>query len=96
MERKNIESIGDVLRMAIEESRMTGRLDECRACDTFAAIVGPDLASQCARPQIRKGVMTVKVQRAPLRQELAMHRSSLMRAINTTLGKTVVTELRII
>ena len=88
MERKNIESIGDVLRMAIEESRMTGRLDECR--------VGPDLASQCARPQIRKGVMTVKVQRAPLRQELAMHRSSLMRAINTTLGKTVVTELRII
>ncbi len=94
MDRKNIETIGDVLRAAIEESRMTGRLDECRAVETFSQAVGPDLAGQCHRPTVKKGVMTIGVPNASLRNELAMHRSSLLRTINSILGKTVLTEIR--
>lgn len=94
MERKNIETIGDVLRAAIEESRMTGRLDECRAADAFREILGPQLASRCLRPFVKNGVMIVGIPNASLRNELSMSRSALTRAINSRLGKNVISEIR--
>lgn len=93
MERRDIVSIGDVLRECLEKSSMQGRLDEVRACDAFSLVVGSHLASLCQRPYIRNGVMTIGTSNAALRSELNMRRGGIMKGINEILGKDVVKEI---
>lgn len=75
---------------------MTTKLDECRAVEAFLPIVGKALADKCGKPTVRQGVMSVSVKAAPLRHELTMSRSSLIRLINARLGKTVITDIRFV
>lgn len=96
MERLNPESIGDILREVFRQSCMQSRLDECEASDLWPLIVGDVIAAQCRKPVVTKGVMTVGVADAALRNELAMSRSSLKNAINKALGKQTITEIRFI
>lgn len=93
MERKDIVSIGDVLRECLEKSRMQERLDEVRACDSFALVVGPGIAASCGRPSMRNGLMTVTAPSAALRSDLNMGRSRIMKGINDIMGKEVVRDL---
>lgn len=94
MERKESQSIGDVLRLAFQENCMQDGLDQCRAVDTWPLIVGQALASQCSRPFVKNRVMTVGVPNAALRHELTMNRSSIVRAINNRLAKQVLSDIR--
>lgn len=94
MERSESQSIGDILRLAFQDNCMQDRLDECKASDCWHIIVGPHIASQCRRPFVKAGLMTVGVPNAALRHELLMSRSRLARAINSYLGKEVVADIR--
>lgn len=94
MERKESQSIGDILRLAFQDNCMQDRLDERRAADAWGNVVGDHIASQCRRPFVKAGMMTVGIPNAALRHELSMSRSSLVRAINTLLGKDVVRDIR--
>ena len=94
MERKDAESLGDVLRKAIEENQSSFRFDEMTAVNAWPMVIGADLARHTMRPFIKNGLMTIRVPSAPLRQELNMMRSSIARALNEVVGKPVVTELR--
>lgn len=94
MKRREAESIGDILRLALQENSMSSRLDECKAVELWPLIVGEEIARRCRRPGVANGVMTIGVGNAPLRQELTMNRSGLRQAINRQLGKEVITEIR--
>lgn len=94
MERTEPQSIGDILRMAFQENCMQDRLDECKAADLWAAVVGEDLSKKCRRPTVKHGLMTVGVANAALRNELTMNRTSLRGAINRILGKETITDIR--
>lgn len=96
MKRTEIQSIGDVLRQILDESEMGAKLDELRAAELWPEIIGPDLSRRCMRPYVRNGIMTIRVIDAPLRQEFNMQRSSMARALNRMLGRTVITEIRFI
>lgn len=94
MERKQSVSVGDVLRLAVEQCDMSARLDECRAVELWSSVAGDHIASRCRRPVMSKGVMTVGVANAALRHELSMSRSSIARAINSLIGRKVVADIR--
>lgn len=96
MRRCDPQSIGEILRLAIEHYSLGTSLAETRAVASWPEIVGPDVAAACSRPSVNNGVMTVSVQGASLRQELSMTRSHLVRRLNDSAGKKVITELRII
>lgn len=81
------------MRDCLEQSRMTGRLDESEACRRYADVVGPGIAAMCGKPQMSKGVMTVRVANAALRQELNMRRGHVRDNINEIMGKQTVTEV---
>lgn len=94
MERKEAQSIGDLLRQAIEENQNAFRYDEINAINAWPKIVGKGIASRTLRPFLKEGLMTIRVAEAPLRQELNMMRSTLARAINAEVGKEIVKEIR--
>ncbi len=90
MERKDFTTIADVLRQCFENSAMQERLEETRACDAFATVVGEGFSSLCSKPAMKRGVMTIGVRNASLRSELHMRRSSIAAAINEIVGKETV------
>ncbi|MDE6296657.1 MAG: DUF721 domain-containing protein [Muribaculaceae bacterium] len=94
MKRTEPESIGDVLRLTIQENNMAGRLDEVRAIELWPHVIGEQMASRMSRPRVSCGVMVVYVDSAVLRQELNMHRTQLMEMLNNRLGKDVITQIR--
>ena len=96
MKRTDFQSIGDVLRLTVQDCRMSGRLDECKAVDMWSSVVGEHLASLCGRPTVKEGLMTISVSAGPLRQELTMNRSSIARHINERLGREVIKDIRFI
>lgn len=96
MKRYESESIGDILRQAIEESQNSRRFAEISAVNAWPRIIGSELAAKTLRPTVKNGVMTIKVPAAPLRQELNMHRTSLAKALNDEVGKEIISEIRFI
>ncbi|MDE7414650.1 MAG: DUF721 domain-containing protein [Muribaculaceae bacterium] len=94
MKRIEPESIGDVLRITIQESNMIGRLDEVKAINLWPVVMGEGMAKQTSRPRVSNGMMVVDVYSAPLRQELNMNRSRIMTMINDRLGKEVIRAIR--
>lgn len=94
MKRVNPELIGDVLRQTLQQQGMTERLYEAKAVAIWPMIVGEGLASQCGKPFVNAGIMTMYVRSAPLRQELNMQRSALARAINNALEREVIKDIR--
>lgn len=96
MERRETQSVGDILRLAFQENCMQERLDECRAVEIWPSVVGLDLARICRRPTVKNGIMTVGVPNASLRHELSMSRSSLRAAINDAIGSVTIKDIRFI
>lgn len=96
MERKESQSIGDILRVAFQENCMQDRLDECKAVEYWHFVIGETNARECRRPFVKDGVMTVGVPNASLRHELSMNRSSILRSINSMIGKETIIEIRFI
>lgn len=96
MERREAQSLGDLLRQAVEESRGAFGFDEINAINAWPIVIGQPIASKTLPPYIKKGVMTIRVPAAPLRHELNMMRTAIARAINNEIEKEVVKELRFI
>lgn len=94
MKRLEPESIGDVLRHTLRQQGMTDRLYEAKAVALWPSIIGEAMANLCGKPMVNQGLMTVFVRSAPLRQELTMSRSSLIKLINDALGRQVINEIR--
>lgn len=94
MKRNEPESIGDVLRLAIQESNMSTGLNEAKAIRYWPAVIGEPIARQCGHPYVKAGVMTIQVPNAALRHELNMNRSSLAAHINRLVGNDTIKELK--
>lgn len=96
MDRKEPERVGDVLRVLLQESMLQDRMEELQAAELWAKVVGPQIARECGKPAVRKGLMSVGVNNASLRHELHMSRTRLKEMINNHLGKEVIKEIKFI
>lgn len=94
MDRKDPQSIGDVLRDTLQASDFQNRLDEQKAADMWSLVVGSAIACAGPRPTVSGGVMTVRIPNPALRQELHMTRTRIAAAINRELGKNVISNIR--
>lgn len=94
MKRTEPQSVGDVLRLAIQDSDMARRLDEVKATLVWTEIVSPAIAQRCGKPRVDKGIMTIPVASAALRHELTMSRTSLIRHINSRIGRDTLSDIR--
>ena len=94
MERKDPESVGDVLRNLLEETSLQGRMYELKAVELWPKVAGSVIASECKKPSVKNGVMSIGVANASLRNDLHMNRSRLRAVINEYLGKEIITEIK--
>ena len=96
MKRREPQSVGDVLRNLLEESSLQNRMEELRAAELFMKIVGDHISSQIRSRRVEKGILTLGIPNASLRQELNMNRTSLKNLINKTIGKETILEIKFV
>lgn len=96
MQRKVEETLGSVLRQALEENMMASQIDQLKAVNMWKAMMGPYITEQCRSVTVADGRITVKLDSAPMRQELSMRRSEMTALINGKFGRQVIKEIRFI
>lgn len=96
MKRSEPMSIANVLEVIKERQKLSRRLDEHRAMEVWDEIAGSAIASETTAREVRDGVMYLTIPSAALRQELNMHRSTIMEDINRLVGREIIRDLRFI
>jgi hypothetical protein len=93
MKRTQAKSIGQIIEGFLKLEHLDTQLDQHRASALWPQIVGPGINRYTISRDVRDGVMYVRLSSAPLRNELMLKRSSLVKLINDALGCSVITDI---
>lgn len=91
----NERSLKEALEALIQDYGLRGKLDEQAVRAGWTEVAGEMIARHTMRIDLRQGKLTVKVDSAPLRQELHFMRTTLVELLNRRFEREVVTEIRI-
>jgi predicted nucleic acid-binding Zn ribbon protein len=93
MQRKDPESIGDILRQMLIANGGYKRIKEIRLTQEWDKIVGPMIARNTEEINLKDGVLSVKFRSAIVRNEISMRRTSLQKLLNDTMHEQIVKEI---
>ncbi len=93
MKRTYPKSIAEVIDGFMKAEQFDTQLNEQRASALWPQIVGQGINRYTISRDVRDGVLIVRLSSAPLRNELMMNRSALIKRINEALGQEVIREI---
>ena len=93
MKRTYPKSIAEVIDGFMKAEQLDTQLNEQRASALWPQIVGQGINRNTISRDVRDGVLIVRLSSAPLRNELMMNRSALIKRINEALGQEVIREI---
>ena len=88
------QSIGAAMGQLVEGLGIARTLKQYDVLTRWASIVGEQIARVTTAQRIEHGILYVHVATAPWRAELTMKRVEIIQKINTTLGDSIVTDIR--
>lgn len=95
MKRSNQQSLKEALEALVDSFGLRSKLDEQAIREAWERMVGDMIARHTTDLKLRKDILHVKVDSAPLRHELSFMRSALIELINRELGRCVVKEVHL-
>ncbi len=93
MRHKNNVTLGQALEMMVKELKIKGKLDETRIQDGWERIMGKPIAKYTSSISLKGGKLYIKVENAPLKQELSYGREKIRDLFNQELGSDVIREV---
>jgi hypothetical protein len=90
------ELAGHVLASLVERKRWGNRLEDGRVFAAFAQAAGEKIAAHAKGTRLQRGELTVTVDSAGWRQQLAFLSDTLVQNTNARLGRPIVRSLRLI
>ncbi|MBP5497971.1 MAG: DUF721 domain-containing protein [Muribaculaceae bacterium] len=93
MKRTHPQTVAEIISNLLKKENLQSQWDEHRALDIWPEIVGPGINRYTTHRTIRNGVITVWLSSAPLRNEMMLSRSLLIKKINEQLGQPVINEI---
>lgn len=94
MERRKSEPLSSVLLRYLREQGLEGPLLEHRLLAAWPAVAGKLVESYTESTTIRNQTLYVKLRSAPLRANLQMRRSELVRLLNKEARATVIYDIK--
>ena len=91
--KQEISKVGDAIRELLKVYRLEARFNATELTSHWAEIVGPAIANRTSRIFVKNDVLFVEVTSPPLKQELNLNKSKLLRLIEEKMGKSVVKEI---
>lgn len=96
MKRRNEQSLGEVLDRLVQDRGWRPGLDEQAIRAAWPDLAGAMIARHTVELKLHREELRVRVDNAPLRQELGYMRSTLIELVNRQLGRPVVKEIRLL
>jgi hypothetical protein len=93
MRRDNTRPIGEVLSEYIDAFRLKGKLAEVALLNSWADVVGGNIASRTKDLKISNATLYVKIDSSILKQELMMIRGEVVKRLNEKAGLEVIRDL---
>ncbi len=93
MKKRNEQSLGDAIGHLIDATGMREKMDELDITAAWDEVVGGMIARHTVTVRLRRGRLVVKVDSAPLRQELTYMREALKEILNRRAGRAVIREI---
>ena len=93
MKRRNEQSLAEAIGGLIEGAGMRERLDEAAFTAAWSEVVGAMIARHTTSLRLRKGILTLHVDSAPLRQEMVYMRGEILARLNERAGHEAVKEV---
>ena len=94
MKRKtNEQSLGDVIQDYLREIGWQQKLDEIKIIIEWDKVLGPTLSKYTDEVFIKNKQLHIRLKSATLRQELSYQKSELVKQLNDSVGKEVITDV---
>ena len=93
MRGKKTHNVGDIIRKLMKNPKLSGKLDELDALAIWDEIMGEALIKYVVDRKIYKSTLYVKLNSAPMRNELSYKKTELLQQINKRLGKPFLIDI---
>ena len=86
-------TLGDAIKEVVKRLRINEKLEEVNLMDSWEPVVGSMIARHTSHLAIKNKILYVTLDSAPLRSELMMARSKIVKALNQKAGKNIITDI---
>ena len=93
MRRSKSETLDTLIGEFLRQEGLENPLNQYRLVDSWPKVVGPTIARYTGEVFIKNQTLFVKVKSAPLRNDLMMGRTNLVRQLNQHIGAQVITDI---
>lgn len=88
-------SIGEAFEKMLKSYNLQGKFKETQVCASWEKVMGKFIASKTEKVTFKKGILYVKIDSPPLRQELTMSRETIKKKLNTEVQMDIIQEVKI-
>ena len=96
MKRKKDQPIGVLIRQYLREEDLESPLNEYRLLSSWGTVMGECVERQTGKLSIRNEVLFVEIKSAPLRADLMLQRTQLIKKLNASVGALVIKDINFI
>lgn len=89
-------SLGQAIDKLISLYHLEGKLNEAAISDIWEELLGKPIAMRTSEIYLKKSILFLKIESAPLKNELWLAKESLLKKLNEKLGKNSIKEIRFI
>ncbi|MBK9148091.1 MAG: DUF721 domain-containing protein [Flavobacteriales bacterium] len=93
MKRRNEQSLAEAIGHLVDGTGMRERLDEAAITEAWPEVAGAMVARHTTAIRLRKAILRISVDSAPLRHELSYLRADILARLNERAGREVVKEV---
>ena len=89
----NVISLGDAIKEFLKEYKHRDKLQASEAVNAWPVVMGKNIQALTQSVYVKSGKLFVHLKSSVLRNELMMHRSKIVKAINQHLGAEVIKDV---
>lgn len=95
MFRRDVKALDDVLQKFLRDEGLETPLLQMRVISAWDKVAGHVVSRYTVEKFIKNQVLYVKIQNPALRQDLSMMRAQLVKRLNTEVGTSVISDVKI-
>lgn len=90
MQRKNEQSIGEILRQYLRVTQLEQHVMEVHIAEVWQETLGDQITLETERIHLQGGLLTVVLRSPSLKNEIMMRRTAIRQALNEKLGSEII------
>ena len=95
MQKKQAETLGDVLNQYMKALGLENKIKEMRALNGWEKVVGRVIAKNTFSISLSAGILDVKFRSPLVKNEIKMHKTIIIEKLNEIVGEAFIKDLKI-